>query len=70
MSRHFNKYEAQSRAAQKRRQEEKMCTRKHQYSTRDDAEQPGQRVYLCPFCEMWHRSGSLATLVASVRGTG
>lgn len=67
MARHFNKYEAQARVAQKKRREEKMCTRKHQYASREEAEQPGQRVYNCPFCGLWHRSGSLATLAATLR---
>jgi hypothetical protein len=44
----------------------KMCERKRKYATREEAFQKGQEVYQCKHCGYWHRSGSLASLVAKV----
>lgn len=62
----MNKYAAQSRAAQRERKRDRMCTFKMRFATEAEARQKGQRHYHCPHCGGWHRSGSLATLAAKV----
>ena len=62
----MNKYRAQSQAAQATRRRERMCDRKKPYPSAEAAQQKGQRTYRCPHCRLWHRSGSLAALVAKV----
>jgi len=44
------------------------CERKKAFPTREAAFQKGQEVYRCGYCNQWHRSGALATLLAKVRG--
>ncbi len=51
----MNKYAEHSRAALQRLKQWRMCERK--------------RAYQCPHCGKYHRSGSLATLAAKVRGS-
>lgn len=46
----------------------KKCERKRAYPTKEAAYQKGQESYLCGYCNKWHRSGALASLVAIVRG--
>ena len=62
-----NKYREQVAAAQQARRLERMCLSKSAYASAADARQKGQRTYQCPFCKLWHRSGSLARLAASVK---
>lgn len=63
----MNKYKAESRAAQARRREDRMCLRKVSFASRELAERKGQRVYRCDYRKQWHRSGSLAQLAATCR---
>lgn len=58
-----NKYAAFSKRAQKNRVKTKMCLNKAAYETEEAAYQKGQRSYKCKFCQKWHRSRSLMTLV-------
>ncbi len=43
-----------------------MCEDKAAFASEQEAQQKGQRHYRCPFCEKWHRSGALASLIAQV----
>jgi hypothetical protein len=63
----MNKYAEQARAAQRARKMRRMCGDKRRFATAAVAQQKGQRIYQCPHCHGWHRSGQLATLVAEVR---
>lgn len=60
----MNKYKAQSRKAQKVRKLNAMCINKRRFETEAEAYQKGQRVYKCPHCGGWHRSGKFAELVS------
>lgn len=57
-----NKYKAQAKEARQARRR-RACERKRRYTTREDAYQQGQRIYQCPVCNGWHRSGELMRLV-------
>lgn len=59
-----NKYKGMSQVAAYRRW--RACDRKVAYNTEEEAFQKGQAVYRCRYCGKFHRSGSLATLVAVV----
>lgn len=63
----MNKYKNFSQKAQLERQRWQMCERKKAFATSIEANQPGQHIYQCPFCQYWHRSGSLATFVARIK---
>jgi hypothetical protein len=62
----MNKYKAQSQAAQKKRKLEKMCLNKKAFNSPEEAEQKNQRVYQCPNCKKWHRSGAEMRLIRQV----
>jgi hypothetical protein len=62
----MNKYLAQARQAQRARKQRRMCGDKRRFSSAAAAAQKGQRVYECPHCQGWHRSGQEATLLAEV----
>ncbi len=62
-----NKYRAQSKAAQRARRKIRMCERKVGFLNAAAARQPGQDIYKCRHCELWHRTGQLASLLALTR---
>lgn len=62
----MNKYKDFSRECQKIHRAERSCYNKRRYSTREESEQKGQRIYSCNICNGFHRSGSLASLVAKL----
>lgn len=45
----------------------KACERKRAYPTAEAAAIPNQRVYRCPYCGKFHRSGALTTLANRLR---
>lgn len=55
---HRNKYAAQAAAAREARRREAMCGSKRAFASEAAAWQRGQRVYRCPYCGHWHRSGA------------
>jgi hypothetical protein len=61
-----NKYAEQSALAQAQRRRRRMCDDKARFTSEQEAQQRGQRHYRCPYCQEWHRSGALASLVARV----
>ena len=63
----MNKYAEQARAAQRERQRHRMCLVKRRYDSEEAALFPGQRVYQCPCCGGWHRSGAEARLIAELK---
>lgn len=63
----MNKYRDESREAQEARRRQNMCGRKRAFATMNTARQPGQGAYKCPYCGMFHRTGSLAQLAAQVK---
>lgn len=63
----MNKYRKESSQSQRERRLNKMCRLKVRYPNEQAAYQKGQQTYHCPNCKGWHRSGSLATLVAKAR---
>ena len=62
-----NKYAAQAQEARELRTQEKACSRKKRYPTEKAAFQKGQRIYECPHCGGWHRSGAFAKFVSKLR---
>jgi hypothetical protein len=54
-----NKYKALSKAAHEERRRQKMCLDKHAYDTQEEALDPHQKIYKCPYCSKWHRTGQL-----------
>jgi len=60
----MNKYLDISRKLKTKRKVERMCVLKKRYDTNEQAFQKGQRVYRCPHCKGWHRSGELSELVS------
>lgn len=42
----------------------RACTRKKKYATREAARCKGFRVYVCPYCEGFHRTTSKAAKLA------
>jgi hypothetical protein len=60
----MNKYADFSRQCQKIRRAERMCYNKARFDTQETALQRGQKIYSCPICMGWHRSGAFATLAA------
>lgn len=64
----MNKYWKQAKVARKARRKGRMCLSKRRYATAEEAYQKGNETYACPYCKGWHRSGSLATFAASLRG--
>lgn len=63
----MNKYQQQAEEARRARQVARMCGDKKRFDSEQAAEQKGQRVYQCPHCHGWHRSGKLAELVSLVK---
>lgn len=63
----MNKYAAQSKQAQEQRSIKKMCHDKFAFYTEDAAKKlKSQRVYKCPHCGLWHRSGQLTQFIKSI----
>lgn len=62
----MNKYKKESKKSQKEIKKRRMCLEKKKYKTEEEAFQKGQRVYLCKYCNHWHRSGSLSRLISKV----
>ena len=62
----MNKYKQQSKESQKKRKLEKMCLNKKAFESQEDAFQKNQRVYKCPNCKKWHRSGAMQELIKKV----
>ena len=60
---HRNKYASEAKKAQEANKRLKACERKKAYETEEAAYQQGQRVYRCPYCNKWHRTGSFVALV-------
>lgn len=63
----MDKYKSLRRKAKKERIKKRMCTDKVAYGSTEEAFQKGQRVYECPHCKMFHRSGKIAQLIAEVK---
>jgi hypothetical protein len=63
-----NKYKELSKAAHEERRKHKMCLDKHAYNTPEEAFDKHQKIYKCPYCGKWHRSGQLDRLVHVLRG--
>lgn len=63
----MNRYKELSKQAQKLRSKLKMCVSKKSYETKQLAYQKGQRVYQCPHCGKWHRSGQFARFVKQLQ---
>ena len=59
----MNKYEEQSKKAQKARVKWRTCERKKAYDSEKEAEIKNQTTYRCRYCGKWHRSGSLTRLI-------
>lgn len=62
----MNKYSHLQRAIQQGRRKARMCANKKAFDSEGDARQKGQRHYQCPYCNKWHRSGSLAKFIAAM----
>ena len=56
-----NKYAKQSREAQTRHRKSRMCERKRQYDTEEEAQKGWEKhqVYLCPHCNQYHRTSAI-----------
>lgn len=61
-----NRYAHLQKEAQLKRRAEKICYQKKMYANAEEAFQKGQRIYQCPFCRNWHRSGQQAALIYQV----
>lgn len=58
-----NRYAHLHKEAQLKRRAEKMCRQKRSFATEEEAFQKGQRIYQCPLCGNWHRSGQQAAFI-------
>lgn len=63
----MNKYLTFSKEAQRKRRLFKKCISKVKYSSKEAAYQRGQEIYFCTNCNNWHRSGTFAKFVATVK---
>lgn len=61
-----NKYAKEAKEAHQINKKLKMCESKVAYDIEELAFQKNQRTYKCPYCEKWHRSGSLTLLVRTL----
>jgi IS30 family transposase len=53
----MNKYRKFARQAKKAYKKHRTCDRKACFTTEEDAaKQAGMKVYLCPYCDSWHRA--------------
>ena len=64
-----NKYEKESKVARARVKKELACDRKVRFSSEKEAEQKGQRPYLCPHCNGWHRASVLKKIGGRLKDT-
>jgi hypothetical protein len=62
----MNKYKKISRKLKRERLRDRGCRNKVAYQTRAAASKQGQDVYRCPYGAHYHRSGSAATLAATL----
>jgi hypothetical protein len=63
-----NKYKHIARKLEKERRRERMCDRKVAWDTAEQAaEGTIQRVYLCPYCQKFHRTAQDQKLLAAIR---
>lgn len=65
-----NKYQAQAKQARREARRARMCTRKRAYATEAEAYQKNQVVYLCPYCQQWHRSGKQMAFLRELQRVG
>jgi hypothetical protein len=66
-----NKYKNLQKQAQEERRRKKMCQEKVQFKNKEEAQASGQRIYKCPYCKKWHRSGQQAFFIAQMKkGSG
>ncbi len=63
----MNKYAEQAARARAAGKQRRMCLVKRRFDSAQEAEQKGQRVYQCPCCGGWHRSGAEARLIAELK---
>lgn len=64
---HKNKYKKEAKLAQKANKKLRMCESKVQFETEELAYQKNQKIYKCPYCEKWHRSGAFIKLVRTLQ---
>ena len=62
-----NKYAEFSKAANEKRCKDRMCSMKASFPDSAAAYQKGQKSYLCPLCKLWHRSGTLTSMVNELK---
>lgn len=62
-----NKYAKEARIARKANLRLKMCESKVAFKSEEHAFHKNQRIYKCPHCGMWHRSGAFITLVNTLK---
>lgn len=65
-----NKYAKESAEAQALRRKERTCDNKRAFDTYQEAFQKNQKIYQCPYCNKWHRSGSFMKLVRTLQHRG
>jgi len=63
-----NKYKELSKAAHEERRRLKMCLDKKAFNTPEEAFDKHQKIYRCPYCSKWHRTGQLDRLVSLLKG--
>lgn len=63
----MNKYAKEAGAARAANKRLRMCESKVAFDTEAQAFQKNQRVYECPHCGKWHRSGAFTTLVRTLQ---
>jgi hypothetical protein len=63
----MNKYADQAQAARQWRKLQRMCTSKRAYPTAEAASHKSQRVYQCPVCGKFHRSGKFGRFVRELK---
>lgn len=66
----MNKYKAQASKARQAYRRARRCENKTRYATEAEAYQKGQDSYRCPYCNGWHRSGSLTSLAVKLNRVG
>ena len=66
----MNKYKAESKKAQQERKYQRACGRKKPFATEADAlAQKGMDVYLCRFCNKWHRTKVIPDYIRKKRNS-